>query len=227
MPGNKYWLRCVPSHWVEHRHGKYVLTAYPPQSEVQRTINRVRDYEKPLIHWKSYPAIILHESDSYQTAMIYLIERIKKSIMSRSLKNLMPNPTRNSHRKKQNFSAKTIQGVDKIQVLKIIRPLIVSVLEVIDRLEQNGNVMETLRRNNMTHDQLIQINDLSSLSAVYLNFFRKTMHSHLNFHKTNQLLMPHTSVSSLYYAHKVNSDIYLEIQAAFVQILMMMSGTLD
>ncbi|XP_008558609.1 hypothetical protein [Microplitis demolitor] len=227
MPGNKYWLRCVPSHWVEHRHGQYVLTAYPPQSEVQRTINRVRDYEKPLIHWKSYPAIILHESDSYRTAMIYLIERIKKSLMSRSLKNLVPNPTQNKQRKKQNLSAKTTKGVDKIQVLKIIRPLIASVLEVIDRLEHNENVMETLRRNNITHNQLKEIDNLSSLTAVYLNFFRKTMHSHLNFHKTNKILMSQMPVFGLYYADKVNSEIYLEVQAAIVQILMIMSGTLD
>lgn len=159
--------------------------------------------------------------------MIYLIERIKKSLMSRSLKNLVPNPTQNKQRKKQNLSAKTTKGVDKIQVLKIIRPLIASVLEVIDRLEHNENVMETLRRNNITHNQLKEIDNLSSLTAVYLNFFRKTMHSHLNFHKTNKILMSQMPVFGLYYADKVNSEIYLEVQAAIVQILMIMSGTLD
>ncbi|XP_050555091.1 uncharacterized protein LOC118278102 isoform X2 [Spodoptera frugiperda] len=72
---------CVPSSWITHRLPNSRAAIVYPREDVNVTRNRVENNEPPATLWPAFMALIVHESDDYNDADIW-IKKEEKQIAS-------------------------------------------------------------------------------------------------------------------------------------------------
>ncbi|AGO14384.1 hypothetical protein CsmBV28.1 [Diolcogaster facetosa bracovirus] len=64
--------KCVPKTWLEYGNSDDVFLRYPTAEELPFSIDRMINYESPLLTWLRHPATFICELDTYEECLFLM-----------------------------------------------------------------------------------------------------------------------------------------------------------
>ncbi|CAD6243712.1 GSCOCT00013115001.2-RA-CDS [Cotesia congregata] len=210
-------LRCISSNWLNSTLDKIVFVRYPPEDKKENMLRYLKENFPVFCHWQTYLATVYYQTDNLGDALIYASHYTS---LNEAQSKPIPTTTtsiENSVVNESFFNVSTaIRELTLTEQLKIIRPLVISILRSINLCGEEYESQSQARRNNLHYEYL------RMETCTYAKFLLDKMTRYTNSSRIdaiNGMDLSSTSTSATPGVNSASKEISNEIKTAIKKLL--------